>query len=104
MPEGGEWRSMRSAPRDGTNVLVQIRASEQGPAETDLVRWGVPEHASEECWISADADAGAGVFYNDGELTGWAPATAQSSKPRLVPEPPKGSRRRPKLEVDGSGI
>jgi len=37
----GEWRSMESAPKDGTAVLASVRASEQGPAEIDVVRWAV---------------------------------------------------------------
>jgi hypothetical protein len=104
MAEDRQWRSMRSAPRDGARVLVRIRASEQGPAETDLVRWGVPEHSAEECWISADAEAGAGVFYNDGELTGWMPAGGPLPAPRVVSaEAPRRAATK-KLEVDGSGI
>ena len=31
----GEWRSMESAPKDGTAVLASVRASEQGPAEVE---------------------------------------------------------------------
>ena len=48
----GEWRSMAEAPRDGTRVLVMLRASEQGPAEVDVARWGRAKSRG-ECWMAA---------------------------------------------------
>jgi len=37
MDESILWRNMRTAPRDGSRILVTIRASEQGPGAVDLV-------------------------------------------------------------------
>ena len=45
--EYGEWQDMARAPRNGTRILVEIRASEQGPAEVDLVRWEAGERGGE---------------------------------------------------------
>ena len=39
MEEPIRWRNMLSAPRDGSRILVTIRASEQGPGAVDLVYW-----------------------------------------------------------------
>ena len=50
------WASMRTAPRDGTLVLVQIRATEQGPAEVDAVRFAQSARSGEEGWVANDSD------------------------------------------------
>ena len=104
----GEWQEMAKAPRDGTRVLVEIRASEQGAAEVDLVRWAKPERSGEEGWVSAESDPGAAIFYAEAELSGWMPLP--TPLPRLRSRRPgAGSERTPRkprniLEVDGSGI
>ena len=101
----GDWMDMASAPRDGTRVLVEIRASEQGPAEVDMVRWARPERGGEAGWVSAESDPGAAIFYAEAELSGWMPLP--SPLPRRRTRRVAGRRegtKRPDLEVDGSGI
>jgi holo-[acyl-carrier protein] synthase len=94
------WRDMAGAPRDGTSVLVEVRASEQGPAEIDLVRWA-NDGAGAECWIAADSDPGCAIFYSDAELSGWMPIVAPLPKLR-TPRPARlGGRPE---ELGGSGI
>lgn len=97
--EYGEWQDMARAPRNGTRILVEIKASEQGPAEVDLVRWEAGERGGEGGWVSAESDPGAAIYYAEGELSGWMP----------LPSPLPQRRRRRKggpesAELDGSGI
>ena len=50
------WRPMESAPKDGSRILVVIRASEQGPSDVDVVRWArPPRNRADDCWISTDS-------------------------------------------------
>ncbi len=93
--EFGEWQDLESAPRDGTRVLVMIRATEQGPAEVDVARWARPDRATPEGWIAADSDHECPVVYTDAELEFWMP----------LPTPlPKLRARRGEEESFGSGI
>ena len=78
----GNWRDMASAPRDGTRVLAQVRATEQGPAELDMVEWSKARDDGEERWISVDSDLAIPVFYADAELVSWMPAPATLPKLR----------------------
>jgi hypothetical protein len=94
----GEWRSMDTAPKDGTTVLASVRASEQGPAEMDVVRWA----ERDERWIAADSDPGCIIVYADAELTGWLPLP--SRLPKLRPFGLAGTRVRFPSEIEGSGI
>ncbi len=94
----GEWREMTSAPRDGTRILVEVRATEQGPAEVDLVRWARSERDAERRWVSTESDGEMTIFYADVELTGWMPLP--SPLPRLQL---RGGRSLPD-EEEGSGI
>jgi len=100
MGDLGEWRSMESAPMDGTIVLGRVRASEQGPAEVDVVRWA----ARDERWIAADSDPGCIIVYADAELTGWMPVP--KTLPRLRESESVGTRVRGRFsdEIEGSGI
>ena len=92
-------------PRDGTRVLVAIRATEQGPAEVDVARWARPDRAGELCWVSSDSDATCIIAYQDAELVSWMPLP--QAVPRLraglaasgLPEPPQRDEERA-----GSGI
>ena len=72
-----KWASMTTAPRDGSLVLVHVRASEQGPAEIDAVRWAVSARSGEEGWVANDSDPFARVAYGEGELAGWSPLPTQ---------------------------
>ena len=40
----GQWQPMETAPKDGQRILVVLHASEQWPAEVDLVRWAQHKH------------------------------------------------------------
>lgn len=90
------WQPMASAPRDGTRILVAVNASEQGPAEVDVVRWAKPERNAEECWVATDSDADSPVVYAPGELSSWMPLP--------TPLPRLRSRAPDPGEADGSAI
>jgi hypothetical protein len=101
MRDFGEWQDMQTAPRDGTRILVEIRASEQGAAEVDLVRWAKPDKSAEEAWVSAESDPGAAIVYAEPELSGWMPLPSPLPKLRAA----RGERKGPdRVEMDGSGI
>lgn len=99
-----DWREMASAPRDGSRILVAVHASEQGPAEVDVVAWTVPEHAAEEAWVATDSQPGLSVAYSEGELAGWMPLP--DPLPPLRAGGMRTSSRMPggDGEVDGSSI
>jgi len=101
----GDWKKMAVAPRDGSRILVAVRASEQGPAEVDLVRWEMPAHAAEAAWIADDSEPDLPVIYADGELTGWM------EPPERLMSAPGGRAVLPQIEeteeggeMDGSSI
>jgi hypothetical protein len=98
--EPGDWRSMENAPKDGTIVLASVRASEQGPAEVDVVRWAVRD----ERWIAADSDPGCVIVYADAELTGWVPLPKTLPKLRATEAAGTRVRGRFRDEIEGSGI
>jgi hypothetical protein len=91
----GDWQDLDIAPRDGTRVLVLIRASEQGPAEVDVARWAKPDRSHEACWVSSDSDQGCAIVYAESDLEGWM--ALPSPMPRLR----RGARD---IETSGSGI
>ena len=96
------WQSMKTAPRDGTLVLVKVRATEQGPGEFDMVRWAQSARSEEEAWVAADSDPFARIVYAEGELAYWMPLPSQLPTLRSAcaasgEPPPAGD------ETDGSG-
>jgi hypothetical protein len=95
-----DWRSMRTAPRDGTRILVTVRESEQGAAEVDVVKWAASDRDAEYGWIATDSDPEARVVYGDGELAAWMPlpSAVRRSGARPAPAPYAGE------EMDGSAI
>jgi hypothetical protein len=101
MPELEQWQPMATAPKDGTHIIVVIRASEQGPSDIDIVHWTKPKSHGEYCWVATDSDQDAAVIYDDWEVAHWMPLPTWSppfKTPGLaakLPEPPEG---------DGSGI
>ena len=106
-PDAGQWQPLASAPTDGTRVLVAVRASEQGPAEVDVVRWTKAQGSGEECWIATDSDPDCRVVYADAELSGWMPLP--TPLPRLRSAGVASGRADPAktndgLEMDGSAI
>lgn len=98
---------MASAPKDGTRVLVEIRASEQGPAEVDVARWAKPERSPEACWISTESDPGALITYAETEVSGWMPLPSPIPKLRQASPASRSAAagdRTPDEEIGGSGI
>ena len=96
----GQWQKMADAPRDGTRVLVLIRASEQGPAEVDVARWSWADNMGEEGWIASDSDHDCIFTYAEAELMAWMPLPSVMPKlrtPYLGPIPTDE-------EIGGSGI
>ena len=103
----GEWRDMASAPKDGTRVLVALRASEQGAAEVDMARWARPDRASEECWVAVDSDPGCVIVYEETELLSWMPLPTPVPKLRAARSGagrPESAKRGSHDEMGGSGI
>ena len=100
MNADAEWRPMRSAPKDGTRILVTVRASEQGEAEVDVVKWTRHEPSDEYGWLATDSDPAVRIVYGDGELAAWMPLPAAiTERPsRVVLVPYMGE------EMDGSAI
>jgi hypothetical protein len=98
------WVSMATAPRDGTLVLVKLRASEQGPSEIDAVRWVTSARSGEAGWVANDSDPFARVAYAEGELAGWSPLPTQV--PRLKSEGIAPAKVASPIEdeTDGGGI
>lgn len=106
-PDFAEWKPIASAPKDGTRVLVAVRASEQGPAEVDVVRWAKPEPSAEEGWIATDSDPAARVVYADAELTRWMPLPTplpQLRSTRVAPGRAEPAETYDSEEMDGSAI
>ncbi len=99
-PEITDWRSMRTAPKDGTRILVTVRASEQGAAEVDVVKWAKADRQAEDGWIATDSDPEARVIYAEGELAAWMPLPA--AEPRRGARPPLAPYTGE--EMDGSAI
>ncbi|MCB1496102.1 MAG: hypothetical protein KDJ86_09980 [Bauldia sp.] len=98
-----EWQPMKTAPRDGSRILVTVRASEQGPAEVDVVKWTRLHGAVEPGWTATDSDAEAPVMYGQGELASWMPLptalAGRAARPVRTDLPPPDPG-----EVDGSAI
>jgi len=101
---------MRTAPRDGTRVLVTTRPAEQGPAEVDMAYWAKADRAGMEGWRAADSHPGLIVAYAEPELKCWMPlpgagavprpGATSAARPAVMPAPYEGED----IEVDGSGI
>ena len=97
--DDSEWRSMRTAPKDGTRILVTVRATEQGDAEVDIVKWARIGTGAEPGWLATDSDVDARVVYGEGELAAWMPLPAATSDRRVRPSPAPFTG-----EIDGSAI
>jgi hypothetical protein len=105
MEEPVRWRQMRSAPRDGSRILVTIRPSEQGPGAVDLVYWSKGDQYGAEAWRSSDSAPGAIIEYAEPELKCWMPLPAVG--PATGDEPqarPAAWAGEDEAELDGSGI
>jgi hypothetical protein len=93
---------MASAPRDGSVVLVALRATEQGTVEFDAVRFARSAQSGEEAWVAVDSDPDMRIAYVESELAYWLPLPTQlpelrSRRAAAQPSPSPG-------ESDGSAI
>lgn len=106
MAEADGWRPMRTAPKDGTRILVTVRSVEQGPADVDMAYWAAADRSGMEGWRAADSHPGLVVAYAEPELKCWMPlpgagaAAEPGARPDVLPSPYEGDD----IETDGSGI
>ena len=73
------------APRDGTRILVTVRASEQGAADVDVAHWARSDQFGAEGWRSADSHPGQIIGYAEPELKCWMPLPKAGSAARPTP-------------------
>jgi hypothetical protein len=99
--EPDRWRTMPSAPKDGSRILVTIRPSEQGQAEVDLAFWSNSDRFGEEGWRSSDSSPGRIIEYAEPELKCWMPMPSANLDRTSLPSPWVGEDEE---ELDGSGI
>lgn len=102
-PDFGEWQPIETAPRDGSRILVMLRASEQGPAEVDLARWERSPRAGDSCWIASDSDPDCEIIYAESDLEFWMPLPMPTPKMRTSRARP-ATRPSDIFEMDGSSI
>lgn len=96
-----QWRSMASAPKDGSRVLVTVRSVEQGPAEVDVAYWSSSDQAGTGAWLASDSYPGHVFRYAEPELKCWMPLPSASDVAGR-PAPWEGDER--DLFDSGSGI
>lgn len=101
MEDPRRWRPMRSAPRDGSRILVTIRPSEQGPGAVDLVYWARGDAYGGDAWRSSDSAPGRVIEYAEPELKCWMPMPAADIDQSILPKAWEGKDEE---ELDGSGI
>jgi hypothetical protein len=101
MEELGQWRSMRSAPKDGSRILITIRSSEQGPGAVDLAYWSNGDQYGGEAWRSSDSAPGRIVEYSEPEMKCWMPMPTADPDQFTRPAAWEGKNDE---ELDGSGI
>ncbi len=101
MEQPVRWRHMASIPRDGSRILVTVRASEQGPAQVDVAYWSNGDRFGGEGWRAADSSPGCIVEYAEPELKCWMPMPSADVSRASAPSPWEGEDDR---ELDGSGI
>ena len=100
MQEFGNWRHMKSAPKDGSRILVTIRPVEQGAADVDVAYWAKADQFGIEGWRAVDSSPGCIIGCADPELKCWMPLpTANLGSMR--PDPWEGEDEE---QLDGSGI
>src|SRR4051794_4694962 len=97
---------MDTAPRDGTLVKVWLKASEQGPAQMDVVRWAKSARSEEGAWLASDSDRVARVIYSDADLECWVPLPTQMPIAGRADDADRrlGAIDTDSGEVDGGGI
>jgi hypothetical protein len=92
---------MRTAPRDGSRILVTIRSSEQGPGAVDLAFWSNGDQFGGDGWRSSDSAPGCIIAYAEPELKCWMPLPQADLDQIVLPPAWPG---RDDQELDGSGI
>jgi hypothetical protein len=102
LPDSLKGAPIETAPRDGRPVLVWLRASEQGPAQMDVVRWARSAQTGEGAWVASDSDQVARVAYADADLECWLPLPTQGTA-RAAP-PGSHDMDTDSGEIDGGGI
>lgn len=99
-----QWLPMTSAPKDGSRIIVVIRASEQGPADVDIVRWGRSIRAGDSRWMSTESTHDCEIVYDDWEVARWM-SLPSSVAPVRTPTLARGLPAIPDdVEGGGSGI
>lgn len=96
-------RPMSTAPRDGSVVLVAVRATEQGAVEFDAVRYARSAQSGEEAWVAIDSDPDMRIAYAESELDYWLPLPTQLPELRSR----RGAAEKAPVapdEADGSAI
>ena len=73
MAEPDGWHHMSTAPKDGTRMLVTVRAVEQGPADIDVAYWARADKFGMEGWRAVDSSPGCVIGYAEPELKCWMP-------------------------------
>ena len=105
MEQAMQWRPIKSAPKDGSRIIVAIRASEQGTADVDIVRWSRPRKAADDCWVSTDSTHDCTIIYDEREVVNWMPLPDSMPGVRTpnlastLPDFPRNGQ-----ETGGSGI
>ena len=97
----GSWRHMRTAPRDGSRILLTIRPTEQGPGTVDLAFWSNGDQFGGEGWRASDSAPGKIIEYAESELKCWMPLPTANLEQMTGPAAWEGEDDR---ELDGSGI
>jgi hypothetical protein len=90
---------MSTAPKDGTRILVTVRAAEQGPADIDVAYWARADTFGMEGWRATDSSPGCVIGYAEPELKCWMPMPSAGAAQRK-PAPWQGDEK----ELFGSGI
>ncbi len=91
-----------TAPRDGRPVVVWLKASEQGPAQKDVVRWARSAQSGDGAWVASDSDSAARVAYSDADIECWLPLPNQGVRP--VRRASSREMDTDSGELDGGGI
>ena len=104
MLDTGGWRSMTSAPRDGSRILVTVRETEQGAAEVDVAYWAQPDRFGGEGWRSVDPHPGSAIGYAEPELKCWMPMPRANVAGAAVSDLPAPWLGEEPEETSGSGI
>ncbi|WP_274629427.1 hypothetical protein [Arvimicrobium flavum] len=101
-----DWHHMKSAPKDGSRILVTVRPSEQGAAEVDVAYWARADQFGMEGWRAADSYPGHMIGYAEPELKCWMPLPRANAgqDAATIDEMPAPWEGEDVEELHGSGI